>query len=59
MQPQQRSQNAGSKKVKHFSYSSDNRIGKGYSSLVYRGCNQLSSNSPFTQTSPWPSRLSI
>lgn len=31
------------KKIKHFSYSESDRIGKGYSSIVYRGTNDLTS----------------
>lgn len=31
------------RKVKHFSYSPDDKIGKGYSSIVYRGLNELNS----------------
>ena len=31
------------KKIKHFSYSESDRIGKGYSSIVYRGLNDLTS----------------
>jgi len=34
-----------SKKVKHFSYQSTDRIGKGYSSVVYKGNNSLTSTS--------------
>ncbi len=32
------------KKIKHFSYSSNDKIGKGFSSIVYKGCNELTSN---------------
>jgi len=32
------------KKIKHFSYSSSDKIGKGFSSIVYRGTNDLTSN---------------
>lgn len=31
------------KKIKHFSYSESDRIGKGYSSIVYKGVNTLTS----------------
>ncbi len=36
-------QESATKKVKHFSYSQDLKIGKGYSSVVYRGTNDLTS----------------
>lgn len=32
------------KKIKHFSYSINDKIGKGFSSIVYKGCNELTSN---------------
>ena len=37
--------NAGiaQKKIKHFSYQSTDRIGKGFSSVVYRGTNDNTS----------------
>lgn len=31
------------KKIKHFSYSHNDRIGKGFSSIVYKGTNDLTS----------------
>lgn len=31
------------KKIKHFSYSYNDRIGKGFSSIVYKGTNDLTS----------------
>ena len=31
------------KKVKHFSYNTEDKIGKGYSSVVYRGINDITS----------------
>ena len=31
------------KKIKNFTYSENDRIGKGYSSIVYRGLNELTS----------------
>ena len=37
------SSSGGRRKVKHYSYSSEDRIGKGYSSVVYRGTNDLTS----------------
>ncbi len=33
------------KKIKHFSYSHSDKIGKGFSSIVYKGTNDLTSNS--------------
>jgi len=35
------------KKVKHFTYSHDDKIGKGYSSVVYKGTNELNSIKQF------------
>lgn len=32
------------KKIKHFSYSHTDKIGKGFSSIVYKGTNDLTSN---------------
>lgn len=32
------------KKIKHFSYSMNDKIGKGFSSIVYKGTNDLTSN---------------
>jgi hypothetical protein len=46
------------KKIKHFSYSDSDRIGKGYSSIVYRGTNDNTSNPSATQTKSSPSRPS-
>ncbi len=31
------------KKIKHFSYSYSDKIGKGFSSIVYKGTNDLTS----------------
>jgi hypothetical protein len=31
------------RKIKHFSYGSHDKIGKGYSSIVYKGTNDLTS----------------
>ena len=31
------------KKIKHFSYSHSDKIGKGFSSIVYKGTNDLTS----------------
>lgn len=42
------SSSGGRRKVKHYSYSSEDRIGKGYSSVVYRGTNDLTSTPPTT-----------
>ena len=36
-------QGAGRRKIKHFSFSEADRIGKGYSSIVYKGTNELTS----------------
>ena len=36
--------NDSKKKIKHFSYSMNDKIGKGFSSIVYKGCNELTSN---------------
>ncbi len=35
------------KKIKHFSYSESDKIGKGYSSIVYKGTNTTTSIHPF------------
>ena len=43
MHSYQRQHNAAPKKVKHFNYTNDSRIGKGYSSNVYKGSNELNS----------------
>jgi hypothetical protein len=37
------------KKVKHFTYNHDDKIGKGYSSIVYKGTNELNSTSFYIQ----------
>lgn len=37
------SSNSLKKKIKHFSYSSTDKIGKGFSSIVYKGYNDLTS----------------
>jgi hypothetical protein len=47
------------KKIKHFSYHPEDKIGKGYSSVVFKGVNELSSTSPSTQMRPSRLRLSI
>ena len=39
----------GRKKIKHFSYSEGDRIGKGYSSIVYKATNELTSTASATQ----------
>ena len=44
------------KKIKNFSYSESDRIGKGYSSIVYRGTNDTTSTPSLTKTKPSPSR---
>lgn len=54
-----RESGAGRKKLGQFSFSSEERIGKGYSSVVYRGCNDHTSTHASTQTRPSPSRQSI
>lgn len=41
---QNTSSNQMKKKIKHFSYSSTDKIGKGFSSIVYKGSNDLTSN---------------
>ena len=47
------------KKIKHFSYSPFDKIGKGFSSIVYRGTNDNTSTPSPTQTrSPSPRTLS-
>lgn len=40
------------KKIKHFSYSESDRIGKGYSSIVYRGTNDHTSTNLSKQMRP-------
>lgn len=40
---QSNSSNTLKKKIKHFSYSSNDKIGKGFSSIVYKGSNDLTS----------------
>lgn len=50
--------NLNRKKIKHFSYSSSDRIGKGYSSVVYRGKNDQTGNKSSTQIKPSPSKPS-
>lgn len=52
------SSGAGRKKIKHFSYSPLDKIGKGFSSVVYRGTNDNTSTARPTQTKQWPSRPS-
>lgn len=37
------SSNTLKKKIKHFSYSSNDKIGKGFSSIVYKGTNDNTS----------------
>ncbi len=46
------------KKIKHFSYSPYDKIGKGFSSIVYRGTNDTTSTPPPTQIKQSPSRPS-
>jgi hypothetical protein len=41
--------NASRKKIKHYSYSSADRIGKGYSSVVYLGKNDNTGNQVLIQ----------
>jgi hypothetical protein len=53
------SSGAGRKKIKHFSYSPYDKIGKGFSSIVYRGTNDTTSTPSPMQMKPWPLRLSI
>lgn len=38
---------SSTRRVKHYSYSPLDSIGKGFSSVVYRGLNDNTSNSPF------------
>ena len=38
----------GKRKVKNYVYSPEDRIGKGYSSVVYRGINEQNSTTPIT-----------
>jgi len=40
------------KKIKHFSYSPEDKIGKGYSSVVFKGVNDLNSTVHSTQMKP-------
>lgn len=47
------------KKIKHFSYSPFDKIGKGFSSIVYRGTNDHTSIAISIQMKQWPSRPSI
>lgn len=37
------SSSSSRKKIKHFSYSHSDKIGKGFSSIVYKGTNDLTS----------------
>lgn len=48
----------GRRKIKHFSFSEADRIGKGYSSIVYKATNDLTSTARSTQMKPWLSRPS-
>lgn len=43
------SSNSLKKKIKHYSYSSSDRIGKGFSSIVYKGTNDLTSKTIMIQ----------
>lgn len=43
----------GRRKIKHFSFSEADRIGKGYSSIVYKATNDLTSTARSTQMKPW------
>ena len=49
----------GRRKIKHFSYSLSDRIGKGYSSVVYKGKNDNTGNCRSIQTKLSPSKPSI
>jgi hypothetical protein len=46
------------RKVKHYSYAPADRIGKGYSSVVYKGTNGLTSIPSSMQTIQWRLRPS-
>lgn len=46
------------KKIKHFSYSESDKIGKGYSSIVYKATNDLTSIARSTQMKQSQSRQS-
>jgi hypothetical protein len=50
--------NTQKRKIKHFSYSECDRIGKGYSSIVYKGTNNLTSTIPLIKMRQWRSRPS-
>ncbi len=50
--------NANRKKIKHYSYSLSDKIGKGFSSIVYKGTNDHTSTPPSTQMKSSPSRPS-
>lgn len=41
-------------KIKHFSYSMSDKIGKGFSSIVYKGMNDLTSTFFVIQIRWWP-----
>ena len=43
----------GPKKIKNFTYLPEDRIGKGYSSVVYKGKNELTSNPQNIQMRQW------
>ena len=46
------------KRLDQYSYSPSNNIGKGYSSYVYKGRNDLTGTSPYIQMKPLPSKSS-
>jgi len=48
----------GKRKIKNFTYSPSDRVGKGYSSVVYRGKNENTGTSIFTQRRQSPSKPS-
>ena len=48
--------NSNRKKIKHYSYSSMDRIGKGFSSIVYKGTNDNTSTPHLTQMKSSQSR---
>lgn len=47
------------KKLEDYSYMLSDNIGKGYSSQVFRGRHDSTSNSPLTQMKQSPSKSSI
>jgi hypothetical protein len=42
------------KKIENFSFLLSDSIGKGYSSTVYKGLNDLTGTFPSTQANKWP-----